>query len=194
MSISSISTAPVPAAAAPRGRASEHRDRDNLLFTKRFEPPAAHEDMFGDAAELAAMLDLAELGGGNNDSAAFAARTPGAGEPAFSVDSLRAVLAEGGVDSWLVSDDPPEEITLADLRAEVMGGEVLPSYGLARHAPGLPDPAAPDYLEEVRRRLIGIGEAGPAPSARDGLDRVLREERACMTERMVAALSRASRA
>ena len=108
------------------------------------------------------------------------------------MDSLREVLAEGGLASWLVSDEPsqPEEMSLAELRAEVMGGEVLPAYGLESRALRLPDPAAPDYLDQVRRRLIGIGEAGPAPPAQDALDRVLREDRARMTERMVAALAR----
>ena len=113
--------------------------------------------------------------------------------PPYSRDwgetGLREVLAEGGLASWLVTDEP-EPMSRAELRAEVMGGEVLPAYGLETRASPLPDPAAPDYLDQVRRRLIGIGEAGPAPLAQDALDRVLREERARMTERMVAQLAR----
>ena len=185
MSISSISSAPAGGAAVTRGSASAPRGEGNLLFTKRFGPAADRLTALEDEADLAAMMDLAGLAGGNNDSAAFAARPQGA-ESACFVDSLREVLAEGGLASWLVIDEP-EPMSLADLRAEVTGGEVLPSYGLA---PRLPDPAAPDSLDQVRRRLIGIGEAGAAPQAQDALDRVLREERARMTERMVAQLAR----
>ena len=184
MSISSISSVPAGGAAVARGSASAPRGEGNLLFAKRFGSAADRLTALDDEADLAAMMDLAGLTGGNNDSAAFAARPQGA-ESAF-VDSLREALAEGGLASWLVTDEP-EPMSLADLRAEVTGGEVLPSYGLA---PRLPDPAAPDYLDQVRRRLIGIGEAGAAPQAQDALDRVLREERARMTERMVAQLAR----
>ena len=192
MSISSISSVPAGGAAASRGPASDRRGEGNLLFAKRFESAADRLAALEDEADLAAMMDLAGHGGGNNDSAAFAGRAAGAGEAdAISIETLQDVLAEGGLASWLVSDDQPGELTLAELRAEVMGGEVLPCYGLARHAPRLPDPSAPDYLDEVRRRLIGIGEAGPAPMG--ALDGVLREERARMTERMVAQLAPAAR-
>ncbi|MBS0490194.1 hypothetical protein [Phenylobacterium sp.] len=185
MSISSISSVPAGGAAVARGSASAPRGEGNLLFAKRFGSAADRLAALEDEADLAAMMDLAGLTGGNNDSAAFAARPQGA-ESAGFVDSLREVLAEGGLASWLVTGES-EPMSLADLRAEVTGGEVLPSYGLA---PRLPDPAAPDYLDQVRRRLIGIGEAGAAPQAQDALDRVLREERARMTERMVAQLAR----
>lgn len=187
MSISSIFSGPAGGAAGSR----ERRGEGNLLFTKRFEAAVDPLTALEDEAGLAAMMDLAGIGGGNNDSAAFAARPQGA-ESAFFVDSLREVLAEGGLASWLVTDEP-EPMSRAELRAEVMGGEVLPAYGLETRASPLPDPAAPDYLDQVRRRLIGIGEAGPAPPARDALDRVLREERARMTERMVAKLASAAR-
>ena len=187
MSISSISSGPTGGPPASR----ERRRDGNLLFTKRFESAADRLAALKHDADLAAMMDLAGMGGGNNDSAAFAARAQGAGS-AFFVDSLREVLAEGGLTSWLVTDEP-EPMSLAELRAEVMGGEVLPAYGLETRASPLPDPAAPDYLDQVRRRLVGIGEAGPAPPAQDALDRVLREERARMTERMVAKLASAAR-
>lgn len=194
MSISSISTVPAGGVAAARGAPGEPRGRDNLLFTKRFPISPRRAGEREDEADLAAMMDMAGTSGGNNDSAAFAAWTPGAGETdEISIETLQDVLAEGGLASWLVSDGQAEELSLAELRAEVMGGEVLPSYGLAHHTPGLPDPAAPDYLDEVRRRLIGVGEAGPTPWARDALDSVLREERARMTERMVAQLTRGVR-
>ncbi|CAN7596915.1 hypothetical protein LJR164_004358 [Phenylobacterium sp. LjRoot164] len=187
MSISSISTVTDVGPAAPRDR----RGEGNLLFTKRFDAAAGSLAALEDEADLAAMMDLAGIGGGNIDSAAFAARPQGA-ERAFFVDSLREVLAEGGLASWLVTDEP-EVMSLAELRAEVIGGEVLPAYGLEARASRLPDPAAPDYLDQVRRRLLGIGEAGPTPPAQDALDRVLREERARMTERMVAQLASAAR-
>ena len=191
MSISSISSAPAGGAAVTRGSASAPRGEGNLLFTQRFGAADDRLAALEDEADLAAMMDLAVLAGGNNDSAAFAARPQGA-ESAFFVDSLREVLAEGGLASWLVTDEP-EPMSRAELRAEVMGGEVLPAYGLETRASPLPDPAAPDYLDQVRRRLVGIGEAGPAPPAQDALDRVLREERARMTERMVAKLASAAR-
>ncbi|MBA4011323.1 MAG: hypothetical protein C0481_05600 [Phenylobacterium sp.] len=194
MSISNTSTAPMAAQAPAQGRPGEFAADGKSLFSKAYARAGAGAGptLAGDEAEgdLAAMLDLARMAGGNNDSAAFAARTRGAGEAAeISIESLQNVLAEGGLASWLVSDEA-DELSLAELRAEVIGGEVLPAYGLERRSPRLPDPAAPDYLDQVRRRLVGIGEAGPTPPAPDALDRVLREERARMTERMVAALAR----
>lgn len=194
MSVSSISLVPMGGSSPSHSRAREPGADGKSLFTKTFGMAASapRASVVGGEADgdLAAMMDLAGLTGGNNDSAAFAARSRGAGEATeFSIESLQDVLAEGGLASWLVSDDDPEEP--AELRAEVIGGDILPSYALASPTPRLLDPSAPDYLDQVRRRLIGIGEAWPP--ARDALDGVLREERARITERMVAQLSREAR-
>ena len=92
----------------------------------------------------------------------------------------------------LVDRDADGEITLAELQAEVSQNGAYYSNGVRFVGPALKplDPAAPDYLQQVRERLSSIGEFQPTPPGQEALFKLLRENFARLTEQMVAEVAR----